>query len=180
MGFVIFASDTSLEKGCNAPFSIISWKSHKQRRKASSTLGAETIAASEGLSALDWTRTLFEECTRGDFSLSEWERSVASRPATLLTDCKSVYDALNQLWCSSAKTDKRLSIDLAIKRESLSRDSSRMRWIETHQQLADSITKNSVSPLFLRQTLANHHYRIMEETDALILKGQSKTSSQKT
>eukprot|EP00971_Amphidinium_carterae_P331224 6464670-Amphidinium_carterae.1 len=97
MGNVIFASDNTLEKGLNAPLSIISWKSHKQRRKASSTLAAETIAASEGLSALDWTRTLFEECTRESFKLSDWEQMVASRPATLLTDCKSVYDALNQL-----------------------------------------------------------------------------------
>eukprot|EP00971_Amphidinium_carterae_P145961 2893124-Amphidinium_carterae.2 len=177
MGFIIFASDNTLEKGFEAPFSVISWKSHKQRRKASSTLGAETIAASEGLSALDWTRTLFEECVKESFLLSQWEQMIAPRPATLLTDCKSVYDALNQLWCSNAKTDKRLSIDLAIIRECLARDSSKVRWIETHQQLADSMTKNSVSPLFLRQTLANHRYRIMEETDALLLKGQNKNPS---
>eukprot|EP00971_Amphidinium_carterae_P049420 973672-Amphidinium_carterae.1 len=86
---------------------IISWKSDPKshRRKASSTLGAETIAASKGLSALDWTRTLFEECVQENFSLSEWEQIYATRPATLLTDCKLVYDALNQLWCSNAKTD---------------------------------------------------------------------------
>ena len=99
--------------------------------------------------------------------MAKWEKSVAQRAALVLTDCKSVYDSLQQLWTSSSKSDKRTSIDLALIRENLSRDCSKICWVDTRVQLADSMTKNSASSNFLRQTLSLGRYQIVSEGMAL-------------
>ena len=119
---------------------------------------------------LDWLRVFFEEATNGNFNLADWESHVSCRPAILLTDCKSVYDALNQQWTSGSKCDKRASIDLAIIRDTLSRDFSRVRWIDTRMQLADSLTKRGVPMALLRYVLTHCRYVIVEEQEALQIK----------
>ena len=62
MGFMVMATHYMANHGCRVPFSPLIWRAHKQRRKAASTLSAETMASGVGLGALDWVRTLFEEC----------------------------------------------------------------------------------------------------------------------
>ena len=166
MGYFIFAADNKIDKEQMAEISPIAWKSHKQRRRAASTLAAEALATGEGVGALDWFRVFWEWLVVPDFRLAEWE-GIQGRPALVLTDCKSVFDSLQQLWSSNAKSDKRTSIDLALIRESLSRDYSRIRWIDTRVQLADSMTKGSASPAFLRKTLLDGMYRIVAEGVAL-------------
>ena len=110
--------------------------------------------------------TGFEECLTREFKISAWEKAVSYRPAILLTDCKSVYDSLNQIWTSSS-ADKRTAIDLAIIREGLSRDSSCVRWIDTKYQLVDSLTKKGCSGEFLRHSLDVGCYQIVDEALAL-------------
>ena len=102
--------------------------------------------------------------------LRDWESWITKRPAILLTDCKSVFDALNQQWVSGSKCDKRTSIDLSIIRDVLSRDLSKVRWIDTRMQLADSMNKKGVPLSLLRFVLENSKYIIVEETEALKLK----------
>ena len=168
MGYLILAADRASDEDQNAAISPIGWKAHKQRRKAASTLSAEAIATSEGIGALDWFRVLWEWLAAPDFCLRQWEKCVSQRPALVLTDCKSVFDSLQQLWSSSsAKADKRTSIDLSLIRENLARDCSRIRWIDTKVQLADSMTKSSASSAFLRETLARGKCQVVSEGLAL-------------
>ena len=54
MGFLIMATHQMANHGCRVPFSPLIWRAHKQRRKAASTLSAETMASGAGLGALDW------------------------------------------------------------------------------------------------------------------------------
>ena len=120
--------------------SPIGWKAHKQKRKVASTLAAEAIATSEGLGALDWFRVFWEWLVVPTFRLEQWKSGISNRSALVLRDCKSVYDSLQQLLSSNAHSDKRTSIDLAIIRDTLSRDGSKIRWIDTRVQLADTMT----------------------------------------
>ena len=167
MGYLILAAHRDIDSGKTVPISVVGWKAHKQRRRVASTLAAETLATGVSMGALDWVRTFWEWLTNPRFVLRDWEQQIARRPALLLTDCKSVYDSLQQLWSSSSRADKRTSIDLAILREALTRDASKIRWIDTSVQLADSLTKNSASPFFLRSTLATGEYQIVSESLAL-------------
>eukprot|EP00971_Amphidinium_carterae_P351902 6492329-Amphidinium_carterae.1 len=174
MGYMIFASDQTLDQNQNAPFVPLMWKAHKQKRKAASTLSAEAMATGVGLGSLDWLRVLFEEIAHCGFKLEHWEHAISGRPAVVLTDCKSVFDSLNQLWSSAARTDKRTSIDLAIIRETLTRDASRIRWIDTRFQLVDSLTKRKAPADTLREAIKSGSYRIVQEALALKLRDDAR------
>ena len=176
MGCLGFVTTQALFRGEQAPFAPMLWRAHEQRRKTASTLVAEVIAAGEGVGNLDWIRASWEECCRREYQPKHWERYVSTRPSVILTDCKSVYDALSQAWTSSSKSDKRTSIDLALIRETLRRDSSQVRWIDTKNQLVDSMTKKSASADLLRRVMLAGKYQIMEERDALDLRVSLRTT----
>ena len=63
---------------------------------------------------LDWMRTMWEQMTRGDFVLENCEQFLTARPSILVTDCKSLYDAIHKEGAAPASTDKRLAIELAV------------------------------------------------------------------
>ena len=64
-------------------------------------------------------------------------------PISCLTDGKSLYDNLNT---THAVTNKRLEIDLCYIRDYLERkEIESVQWIPTQEQLADGLTKRSVS-----------------------------------
>ena len=44
----------------------------------------------------DWMRTLWSPMTRADFSLDDSEGAVKKPPALLVTDCKSLHDAIHK------------------------------------------------------------------------------------
>eukprot|EP00971_Amphidinium_carterae_P053038 1044771-Amphidinium_carterae.1 len=174
MGYLLFATDDTLDTGQVAPFAPLVWKSHKQKRKTPSTLAAEAQATGEGIGVLDWCKVFLEACIQESFDLKLWENGVSCRPSLVLTDCKSVYDSLSQLW-STGVADKRTAIDLAIIREALSKDLSKCRWIDTKFQLVDSLTKRSVSPDFLRQVIQAGTYQVVEECQELERRSRART-----
>ena len=55
-----------------APFGILSFKSHKLPRKVPSTLAAESQSMSEGTAEVEWLRGLFEELTNPAFTIASW------------------------------------------------------------------------------------------------------------
>ena len=63
---------------------------------------------------LDWMHTMWEQMTGGDFVLENYEQFLTARPSILVTDCKSLYDAIHKEGAAPASTDKRLAIELAI------------------------------------------------------------------
>ena len=63
---------------------------------------------------LDWMRTMWEQMTRCEFVLENYERFLTARPSVLVTDCKSLYDAIHKEGAAPASTDKRLAIELAL------------------------------------------------------------------
>eukprot|EP00971_Amphidinium_carterae_P335912 6472001-Amphidinium_carterae.7 len=79
MGYMILASDQTLDQNQDAPFTPLMWKAHKQKRKAVSTLSAEAMATGVGIGSLDWIRVLYDECTHGGFNLEHWEHGISGR-----------------------------------------------------------------------------------------------------
>ncbi len=83
------------------------------------------MAAGVGVGVRDWFRTFRADVFVVGFRLPEWETAVETFHGMLITDCKSVFHSLSQQWTSSSKRDKRTAVDLAIIRDSLSRDLGR-------------------------------------------------------
>ena len=54
---------------------------------------------------------------------------------------------------TTAVEEKRLRVDLAVIRQSVSRNEFKLRWIETKHRLADSLTKQGTDSSRLVETL---------------------------
>ena len=75
--------------------------------------------------------------------LSEILYNTKQVPVEAFTHCYSLYEAAHS---TTAVTDKRLRIEIAILREGLSRKEFTLQWVKTEEQLADCLTKRGCDP----------------------------------
>ena len=102
-------------------------------------------------------------------SLENYEQFLTARPSILVTDCKSLYDALHKEGPDPASTNKRLAIELAIvKAEAVSGETD-LRWIDARYQIPDCLTKHASrkSEAVLQKILQEAQWRITAEEDML-------------
>ena len=118
---------------------------------------------------LDWMRTKWEQMTRGEFVLENYEQFLTARPSILVTDCKSLYDAIHKEGAAPASTDKRLAIELAIVKAKAVSGETDWRWIDARYQIADCLTKHASrkSEAVLQKILQEAQWRITAEEDML-------------
>ena len=119
---------------------------------------------------LDGIRTMWEQMTRGELVLENYEQFLTARPSILVTDRNSLYDAaIHKEGAAPASTDKRLAIELAIvKTKAVSRETD-LRWIDARYQIADCLTKHASrkSEAVLQKILQEAQWRITAEEDML-------------
>ena len=178
-GCIVMAADQDILQGSESPFGILGWKSHTLKRPTVSTLGAETQAIVESSAVACWFRYLLVELmypSRLQGMQPNWEDDLDVLEFGLVTDAKSVFDALSRPSTINA-SDKRTCIDLSIIRDFLRRNNGCIRWIDGRYQLADSLTKIMPSD-FLRNVMHLGTYRLTEEYDALRLRKESKMHKQ--
>ena len=100
--------------------------------------------------------------------------SVASpteHPDFTVTDCKSLYDLISRTAPPSCSEYRIQLVARAIK-ESLE-EGTKLRWVHTGAQLADSLTK-AMEAHFLRATLKHGFYRLTDETALLKARANTK------
>ena len=167
-GHLILAAPASITN-CRVPVSVLSWQSKKIKRVVRSSLAAETCSMSTCQEHLDWMRTMWEQMTRGDFVLENYEQFLTARPSILVTDCKSLYDAIHKEGAAPASTDKRLAIELAIVKAKAVSGETDLRWIDARYQIADCLTKHASrkSEAVLQKILQEVQWRITAEEDML-------------
>lgn len=176
-GYVVLAANHDILHGAESPFSVLGWKSHTLKRKTVSTLGAEAQAIVESAAVASWYRyilleIMYPERLKG--FLPDWEKDTDVLEFALITDAKSVFDALSRPSTITA-SDKRTCIDLSLIRDLLKRNNGCVRWVDGRNQLADSLTK-IMSSDFLRAAIRFGKYQLTEEYDALRLRREAKLS----
>ena len=180
-GYIVMLTDKAMLQGELAPFSMLAWKSHTLKRKTVSTLSAETQAIVESASVACWFRFLLAECVYPQSLVpltAQWEDQLSALEFGIITDAKSVYDALTKpTGISTSTADKRTCIDLSIIREFLRRHHGCVRWIDGTLQLADSLTKFMCAD-FLRTVMQNGRYQLREEYATLQSRRQAKVQRQ--
>ena len=77
------------------------------------------------------------------FCAREFEQFLTARPSILITDCKSLYDAIHKEGAAPASTDKRSAIELAIVKAKAVFGVTDLRWIDARYQIADCFTKHA-------------------------------------
>ena len=126
-------------KGKKGKISPLSWASRKIKRVCRSTLTAETMALLEVSETCYWLSHIIKELI--DDSLETTE---------IFTDNKSLYEAAHS---TTSVEEKRLRVDIAAIRQSVLRKEFNLKWIDTKQQLADSLTKQGADVTKLLETL---------------------------
>ena len=145
-GYVIGFVHKSMLDGHQGPVSLVSWSTHKLRRVCRSSLAAEAQALAECESELFLVRTLWQELLGASIILKNpWETSKQT-PAALVIDAKALYDMLKQedLTNLSAK-EKHTALEVMGLSQHLVEQSTTLRWVNSLQQLADSMTKLSAA-----------------------------------
>ena len=112
---------------------------------------------------------MWEQMTRSDFALENYEQFLTARPSILVTNCKSLYDAVHKEGAAPASTDKRLAIELAIVKAKAVSGETDLRWIDARYQIADCLTKHASrkSEAVLQKILQEAQWRINAEEDML-------------
>ena len=121
IGFIIFMHDDS---GRIAP---LTWASKKAQRVARSTLAAETLAAAEAADHAILIKTILEELL-----------GVEIPPVTIIVDNKSLWESVRS---TGLLTEKRLLIEMSSIRELHETGKINVEWVDTHNQIADCLTK---------------------------------------
>ena len=167
-GHLILAVHASITD-CRVPVSVLSWQSKKIKRVVRSSLAAEASSMSTYQEHLDWMRTMWEQMTRSEFVLENYEQFLKARPSILVTGCKSLYDAIHKEGAAPSSKDKRLAIELAIIKAKAVSSETDLRWIDARYQIADCLTKHASrkSEAVLQKILDEAQWMITAEEDML-------------
>ena len=92
-GTIVFATDGRLAENQVGVVCPLAWSSKKIARVVRSTLSAEAVALSSSLDRMSWLRLFWEWMKNPGANVMEPEEMLAQAPrASIVTDCKSVYD----------------------------------------------------------------------------------------
>ena len=99
----------------------------------------------------------------------KYEQFLTARPSILVTDCKSLYDAIQKEGAAPASTDKRLVSEMVIVKVKVVSSETDLRWIDARYQIADCLTKHTSrkSEAVLQKIRQEAQWRITAEEDML-------------
>ena len=164
-GSLIFATTPDLQKNQQAPLSPLTWSSKKISRVVRSTLSAEAYSMSRSVDKLGWLRLLWGILSVPEFKWREPQLGYFQLPsATVVTDCKSLYDLVTRTAIPSCE-EYRTTLEVLLIRER-SHEHTVFRWIPTALQLADCLTKVMDSSL-LRIVLDTSTFKLYDENYSL-------------
>ena len=164
-GTLICATTPELNKNQLAPVSPLTWTSKKIARVVRSTLSAEAFSMSGSVDRLGWMRLLWGTLNVPDFCWREPIRGFQMlHSATIVTDCKSLYDLVSRTAMPSCE-EFRTTLEVLLIRERC-QEHCVFRWIPTSLQVADALTK-PMDPVLLRQVLASGKFQLHDEAESL-------------
>ena len=130
---------------------ITSWQSTTFRRTVRSTLAAKGYAVSQGLESAQWFRHLLTEAHIAHSSLKDIEKESWKRRALVFIDNDSLANTVKK--DVEQSHDKRFRIVVSMLREGFrSVENIYLKWLPTHLQVADPLTKMMESDFLSRSS----------------------------
>ena len=164
-GYLIGVTTDALQQGQPAPWSPATWKSYRLKRVVGSTFAGETQVLTDGLGHAEWIGCHLAEVKHFEFSLKDRESFLHEFKLQAITDCKSIYDHLQNYAHPGSVSDKRVAIDLVIMKETMKRLKGCIRWAPTWLQLADALTKENAEAMdILRGAMVTNQYHLNPES----------------
>ena len=142
-GYILGFASSELKENAPAKWSPFCWESYRLPRVVSSTLGGESQSFSTASALAEWMSLMVTEAKHGSFDLRDYANLPhATAKIQSKHKVKSLYDNLTSLSSVTKSEDKRVAIDLAIVRQTISRTNMAVRWCPTQVMIADGLTKD--------------------------------------
>ena len=148
-GYLIFvANETELTQGKPMPLTIVDWASRKLQRMCRSSLAAEAQSAAIAVDELEWMKVFNAAMINPLVEIESEEVLLMTGQSFLVTDAKSLYDASRSMSSGLKLSEKRTAIEVSIVNQRLAAMSGTWRWVNSHQQMADGLTKTAAKDKF--------------------------------
>jgi len=143
-GWLLFlASEDQINGDRPFPLTVVDWASRKLPRICRSSLSAEAQIMTTAVDNLEWAKTMF--------GLILWPSEGADSEHVMkwlgispcITDARALFDASTSATPGMKLAEKRTAIEIKITAERLQAACGMMRWCNSHQQLADGVTKSA-------------------------------------
>ena len=143
-GWLLFlASEDQINGDRPFPLTVVDWVSIKLPRICRSSLSAEAQIMTTAVDNLEWAKTML--------GLILWPSEGADSEHVMkwlgispcITDARPLFDASTSATPGMKLAEKRTAIEIKITAEQLQAACGMMRWCNSHQQLADGVTKSA-------------------------------------
>ena len=159
-GYLLLLAESAILDRKPAKCWLIDWASKKLKRAVRSSVAAETLAGQNGLDAIEMFQAVLLETIKG-ITPKEFRDSSPPAPAGIVVDSKGFYDAITRSCSSqSVSLERRLLIDYAIAKETLSKQNIYPYWVNNLRMAADCLTKLKGDVKLLHDLLESNRYHI--------------------
>ena len=149
-GWIIFVGTEEEFHGSKPfPLTVLDWSSKKLTRICRSSLAAEAQTMCAAIDSLEWAKTLFAMMAWPSAKAHDEEIMRWLGYSPVVTDARALYDASNSKAPGMKLQEKRTAIEIKMACERMAAAGGVLKWCNSHQQLADGVTKASA-----RQKLA--------------------------
>ena len=157
-GFMIFASnEEQLLSGEPMPLTMIDWHSRKLHRMCRSSMAAEAQASAAAVDELEWCKVFWSTMINPMLPIETEQTLRVSGLSYVLTDAKSLFDASKSVTSGMHLNERRTAIEVAIVAERVKVMNAAWKWVNSHQQLADGLTKPAAKDRFAEILSRGNH-----------------------
>ena len=143
-GHLTAIATTKAMDGVKAKFTVLDWGSKKLRRVARSSLAAEVQEAGDAEGEQSMVRMVMSEILFNRSPTRDRVETLKLLPAVLVTDCKAFYDGVVRSQSAGlGLEERRTAIEALALRNALDEGNTVVRWVHSHAQIADGLTKGS-------------------------------------
>ncbi|CAK0893704.1 unnamed protein product, partial [Prorocentrum cordatum] len=158
LGYMIFViEDARVDDGQPTQLVIVDWASKKLVRTCRSSLAGEAQSAANSVDALEFAKTMLTTMLFPTMQLTGTEMLKVLGRNPCITDCKALHDAANSQAAAGNLTERRTGIEIWQINEKMREFGGVWRWTNTHQQMADGLTKLQVRQQFVEKLKRKTH-----------------------
>lgn len=142
-GMITVITSQDILSGQACDFTPVSWQSKRLPRVCRSSTAAEIQMASTAVDAHEFLKQLFLDLfNEKSLSLNILDECLQQMKSVIVTDSKNMYDSVMKIESSGLQLEeRRLAVEVLSYRDRLQAAGIDCRWVDSDQQLADTLSK---------------------------------------
>ena len=162
-GIVIAAADKNLLEGTCGPVNFLAWHSSRITRVCTSPGSSESFAVVNAEDLLYFARFQLAEMLGHVINIRDPNCAVNLIGGCVITDSRNVYDKVSTEVVCAKGAERRVDLTIMRLKESQQVNHTKVRWVHSDAQLANSLTKGHELRQILMFYDMNHCWRIIDD-----------------